>query len=216
MMIKKIMLVGLCAAYMPFIASMELQVDLKTSSSIESENSPHDCYAYLSYGVNVVSGALNSGLTSATNTLATSLSEYQRFKKLGWPPHDPVAQEGLKDTKDLYQEVKKIATNKIFSPEISLVLARFDRRVLYAQEFVHTFLLQPDHAEGLERARYSLEHHASALSMLYKEMVISYLEQKRDTSKSISVGLDLDLKKFKRESLYMLEAFKEEDERVGK
>lgn len=196
--------------YVPFIVSMELQVGLKSSSSIESENSPVDYYSYLSQGINVVSGALNSGLTSATNTLATNLSEYQRFKKLGWPPHDLAAQEGLKDTKNLYRDVEDIVKNKRFGPEISLILAKFDRRVLYAQEFVHTFLFKPDHAEGLARARYSLKNHVPVLSTSYRKMVIAYLEQQRDTSMSISVGLNQDLKNFKR-ALY-----DEEDEKDGK
>jgi hypothetical protein len=163
-------------------------------------SSPDDSYFtnltnYAIEGINSLSGAINNNLTSAGNTLRMAASQAERFKKVGWPPVEDTQKE-FAETLAIYAAVEKMKEEKNFTNEKAALLLRFDKRVVIINEFIGSFVLNPQNSEGLLRARHTLQYHVPVLAEYYKNMVLAYVEVKRDVLITTSASLDKELQKF--------------------
>lgn len=209
--VNKSIIIGAWLLFMQIAVSMERQktIEKELNTSVEAKalgvssnafaSPDYSFYSLALYSANAAADCVKASVTSTRNTFITTVSQSERFGKLGWPSTDPVAQAGLLDTLATYDAVKAIKNNKTFGPDNRVLLEKFARRINFVQEFVNSFLLFPDHEEGIARARYSLNKHAPALSSYYQELIVSYLEMRKDSTLRLSVELTDELKKLQKE-----------------
>ena len=123
-----------------------------------------------------MSAFLSNGATSLFATAATTFSDDEAFTRLGWPPTHAQAGHYLKRSLAHYEKFRMLTPTHVDWQEYS---AFVERRENYIKRAYKAFAYRPD---GLEFAIHCLEHHHPVMNDLFKQLFITFIQEKGELS----------------------------------
>lgn len=165
---NKINLSGLLVIITTVASAME-----QRPLAIPSKSSPE--VGLSAYLYDKVSGSFDS----LSNTVTNACSDYAAFKKLGWPPSDPVAQQELERSKAIYEKVNKSIQTQILHETFLEDCNAITRRNAICQRVLVALDNYPD---AINLALFCINHHRRILNEFDLSRFLAFVNKEQEKS----------------------------------
>jgi len=126
---------------------------------------------------------LIDGANSLYETVKNEFSDYEAFKKLGWPVDDPIAQQELQKTAAVYSKVLHLDNR----PELADTLDRICRRT---KILMRAFLSLPSRTvDKCQFAAHCILHHRWAMFPLLLTLFENFIEEEKMAAQTASKNI---------------------------
>ena len=166
---------------------------LAMDSSGSEKSSPEQLMFYLP-SLTEMSESLVTNWNSLKSTVTNSVSDDAAFRKLGWPPSDPIAQEELRKSKAIYARVnfsiQNHAQHETFLEDCSAI----NRRTAYCQRALGAL---PYHSDGVGLAMFCLNNHQVLMNPFDLSRFLLFVNERQLKTKQGARVVDQELSKLK-------------------
>ena len=141
----------------------------------------------LSLGLPTLTTFMN-GMNSLVNTHNNYWYPSEALKKLGWPEGDPLAQQELEISQDLYKRVAESLEKREMYNSFSEDCDRINRRQGYCQRALQEL---PNCPQGVQLALFCLKYHRAAMNSFDLTRFLIFVEEEQEKAKKVGAEFSL-------------------------